>query len=421
MPFMMKLIKKISLLFVLLCIHQITFGQSEALTSSPYSLYGLGVINQTSIGKSNALGYTGIGIKTTTEINNLNAANYALIPQNSFFYDIGITGETNTYSNKRFSESKKNVNFSNFAFAFRIAEGLGAGISMVPYSDVGYSLVGVQSNIEGSTESFESSISGLGSLSDLKLNLGYSVLDNLRVGLSASFLFGNIKQTESFEIEDSALALSETTKYNGARLGFGMHLDITDKITIGSTLQLPTRLKASLDRSLTKTIDGSTSVDVAINEVDTADNFNLPLEIGIGFSSNIYKSFTLSADYKKNYWDATNQVDFAGTYADQDIFGIGLEFIKNNKSFTYGDRINYRLGYNYDNGYLKVNNEKINGFNITAGVGLPISLNSNSILNFSYSYGSKGLIENILIRENYHLFTLNASLEDLWFRKRKID
>ena len=40
-------------------------AQSEALTSSPYSLYGLGVINQTSIGKFNSLGYSGIGIKST--------------------------------------------------------------------------------------------------------------------------------------------------------------------------------------------------------------------------------------------------------------------------------------------------------------------------------------------------------------------
>ena len=76
------------------------------------------IINQTSIGKSNALGYTEIGRKTATEINNLNPANYALIPQNSFFYDIGVTGESNTYSNRGYNENKTNVNFSNLAFAF---------------------------------------------------------------------------------------------------------------------------------------------------------------------------------------------------------------------------------------------------------------------------------------------------------------
>ena len=77
MQYTMK-ITKISYLIstlIFLISNQIVIAQSEALTSSPYSLYGLGIINQTSIGKSNALGYTGIGRKTATEINNLNPSN----------------------------------------------------------------------------------------------------------------------------------------------------------------------------------------------------------------------------------------------------------------------------------------------------------------------------------------------------------
>ena len=147
----------------------------------------------------------------------------------------------------------------------------------------------------------------------------------------------------------------------------------------------------------------------------------LELEFGFGLHANLTKSFAFSADYKKNFWDATNQSELAGTYADQDILGFGFEYIKNKESFKFADRINYRLGYNYDNGYLKVNNQKVDGYNITAGIGLPVSLHSNSIINFSYSYGSKGRIDNVLIKENYHLFTLNMSLEDLWFRQRKIN
>lgn len=423
MPYMMKITRKsflfITLFTLLLC--QYSIAQSEALTSSPYSLYGLGIINQTSIGKSNALGYTGIARKTATEINNLNPANYALIPQNSFFYDIGVTGELNNYSNRAYNEKKANVNFSNLAFAFRISEGLGAGITMVPYSDVGYSLVGIQSNIEGSTETFESSVTGLGSLSDLKFNIGYSISNKIRFGLTASFLFGNIEENESFSLSTSSLSVTETTNYNGARFGLGAQFDINDKISLGSTLQFPTSLKASLDRSVTKVINSSTQIEVEADESDAASNFDLPLEIGFGLNANVFKSFSFSADYKKNFWDATDQSELAGTYSDQDIFGFGFEYIKNKESFKFADRINYRLGYNYDNGYLKVNNQKVNGYNITAGIGLPVSLHSNSIINFSYSYGSKGRIDNVLIKENYHLFTLNMSLEDLWFRQRKIN
>ncbi|MBU2997282.1 outer membrane protein transport protein [Cellulophaga baltica] len=396
------------------------FAQSEALTSSPYSLYGLGVINQTSIGKSNSLGYTGIGISSNSEINNLNPANFGSIPQNSFFYDIGMNAEINKYSNSTSDDTNTTVNFSNLAFAFRIAEGLGAGISMVPYSDVGYSVLSEESNIEGSTDTYLSYVTGIGSLSDLKLNLGYNVMDQLRVGLSTSFLFGSIDQEELIAISSSTFELTETTNYTGVRFGLGLQFDPTENITFGSIMNLPTTLKGDMTRSAVKTVSG---FEITVeDEVETdADNFSLPLEVGMGVSAKLKDKYTVSLDYRKNYWSSTDQEDEAGTYVDQDIVGFGLEYIKNKKSYKYKDRINYRLGFNYDNGYLEINEQKIDGYSITTGLGLPLSLRSNSIINLSYSYSSKGRVETVLVKENYHVITLNMSLEDLWFRKRKIN
>ncbi|MGY8913623.1 MAG: OmpP1/FadL family transporter [Flavobacteriales bacterium] len=395
-------------------------AQSESLTSSPYSLYGLGAINQTSIGRTNGMGYSGIALKTDEEINNLNSANFALIPQNSFFYNVGLKGEYNNYSNKGSNEAKTTVNFSNLAIAFRITEGLGAGIVLVPYSDVGYSLVGLQTNIEGTNETFESNITGIGGLRDLRLNLGYEVFKGLRMGASGSVLFGNIQEEEAFLIDNTSFTLSETTNYSGLRLGLGMQFDITDKTTIGSTVQFPTSLKGNLKRSVIKNMD-STDITVEEDETDTASDFKLPLELGLGFSTTIRNSLVLSADYKKNYWDQTGQTENIGSYVDQDIYAFGLEYAKNRTSYKYGDRIRYRTGFNYDTGYLSVNDVKIEGYNFTAGIGIPVGQGNRSMLNFSYSYGSKGQIQNILIKEDFHMLTLNLSLEDLWFQKRKIN
>ncbi|MEM7483838.1 MAG: hypothetical protein AAF348_01390 [Bacteroidota bacterium] len=395
-------------------------AQSEGLTSSPYSLYGLGIINQTSIGRSNAMGYTGIGLKTETEINNLNPANYSLIPQNSFFYDVGVRGAYDSFSNKGSNEAKTTLNFSNLAFAFRIADRLGGGISLIPYSDVGYALVGMQTNIEGSNETFESSVTGLGGLSDLRFNIGYGVIKNLRLGIDLSILFGNIEEDEAFVINSSAFQLTESTNYRGARIGLGMQYDLTDKFTIGSTVQFPTSLNGNLERSVLKTLDGL-EITVEDEEADTAADFKIPLELGFGVSGTFFNSLTLTADYKKNYWSDTGQQENIGEYANQDVYAFGLEYVKNKSAYKYTNRIRYRAGFNYDNGYLAINDTKIDGYTLTAGIGLPIGNRSNSIVNLSYGYGSKGQIQNILVKENYHLITLNLSLEDLWFRKRKID
>ncbi len=405
--------------FILL-IHVSAQAQSEGLTSSPYSLYGLGAINQSSIGRTNGMGYTGIGLKTSNQINNLNPANFALIPKGSFFYDVGIKAEYNQYSNKADSETKTTFNFSNLAMAFRVAEGLGAGISLVPYSEMGYSLIGITSNIEGTEETFESNVNGIGGLSELKFNLGYSVMPNFRFGANASLLFGNIEESEAFVLNQSTFSSEETTNYSGIRFGLGMQFDVTDNFTIGSTVQFPTSLKGNIKRSITKSLDG-TEITVEDGASDTFENFSMPLEVGLGISTNIFDSFTVSADYKKNYWDATGQTESLGSYADQDIYAIGLEYVKNPTSYKYADRIRYRTGFNYDNGYLAINGQKVDGYNLTAGIGIPIGQGQKSMMNLSYSYGSKGQIQNILIKENFHLLTLNFSLEDLWFQKRKIN
>ncbi|MCM4162464.1 MULTISPECIES: OmpP1/FadL family transporter [unclassified Arenibacter] len=395
-------------------------GQSEGLTSSPYSLYGLGVINQTSIGRTNGTGYSGIALKSDTEINNLNPANFALIPQNSFFYDVGLRGKYNNYSNRINDETKTTVNFSNLALAFRIADRLGAGIAIVPYTDVGYTLLGVKTNIEGSEDTFESNVNGLGGMSDLKLNLGYGITDNLRFGASFSILFGKIEEEESFQVYSSALVSTEDTNYSGTRFGLGLQYDLTNTITIGSTVQFPTRLKGSVRRSVVKSLVG-VEIQVEEDESDTVADFKMPLELGVGLSTNFLKFFTLNTDYKKNYWSDTGQAENIGTYMDQDIYAVGLEFVRNANSYKYNQRIRYRSGFNHDSGYLSINGEKIEGHNFTAGIGLPIGRGNNSMINLSYSYGSSGLIENILVKENYHVLTLNLSLEDLWFKKRKTD
>ncbi len=405
---------------LLFLVQMVALSQSEGLTSSPYSLYGLGTINQTSIGQSNALGYSGLAHRTDTGINNLNPANYALVPQNSFFYDVGVVAEYNSYSNRGDDESKTTFNFSNLAFAFRIANRLGVGISLIPYSDVGYTLLGLVSNIEGSDETFESNVSGIGGLNDLGINLGYGITDRLRLGVRTSVLFGNIEEKESFLISNSYFELNETTNYSAFRLGFGMQYDITDKISVGSTVQFPVTLTGNLTRSVSKTLDGQ-EIIVEDEENDDGSDFKLPLELGFGISTKIFKTFTLNADYKKNFWDATNQSESIGTYSDQDIYAIGLEYLNNSKGYKYWERIRYRAGFNYDNGYLALNDNKIDGYNITVGIGLPMGYAANSLINLSYAYGSKGQINNILVEENYHSITLNLSLEDLWFAKRKID
>lgn len=407
-----------NIIFYVICIWfaNQTVSQTNNLSSSPYSSYGLGVTNSLNTGKINTLGYTGIAMTSNSFINNLNPAAYGSILPNSFFYDIGLKAETIILSESGNSESRINGNFSNLAFAFPLSKNSGAGITLLPYTNVGYNILGVETYIEGSNESFLSNINGTGGLSDLTLNYGYAIKNNFRIGVFGSYLFGSIEEEEIDIIGGIEIYTKEDNYYKGFRFGIGLQYELSDKISFGAITKFPTQL----DGKQTQIVSIQKTEPIVNDEFDL-DAFKLPLELGFGLHVKLNKTLFINIDYNRNFWNETGQNDYIGDYVDQDILGIGAEFTPNRNGFKYWKRIQYRTGFNIDNGYLSVNDTRINNYTFTFGVGLPMSRYNNSILNFGYSYGKKGLISNGLIQENYHLLNLNVSLEGHWFVKRKLN
>ena len=410
---------KINLIFtfIFLSAGQISISQSNSnnLSSSPYSLYGLGLSNDISTGKTNGLGKTGIAIPSNTLINNLNPASFAAVPKGSFLFDIGIKAERETLFENGKIEPKFNANFSNIAIAFPITKNSGFGLTLIPFTNVGYSISGVETGIDGSTDTFLSDINGSGGLNDLKLNFGYSINDKIRLGLSGSYLFGIIKEEEINTINESILNISEESYYNGFRLGIGLQYKLNDKISIGGIVNLPTYLSGSQTRTVIVNGDEPNETE------DNLESFKLPLEMGFGLQAKLNEKLYFNIDYKKNFWDTTNQSDFIGDYVDQDFIGFGAEFTPERNSTNYWQRINYRAGFNMDNGNLAIKDERVTNYALNIGLGLPINTRRHSSFNLGYAYGQKGQVTNSLIKENYHTLTLNFSLEDLWFVKRKIN
>ena len=100
-------------------------------------------------------------------------------------------------------------------------------------------------------------------------------------------------------------------------------------------------------------------------------------------------------------------------------FKLGFEYIPNKYSIKqYHKRINYRAGLYLNNSYIKIDNNQIQNYGITFGLGFPIS-NQRTSLNFSCTIGKRGTTENNLIEENYTALGVNLTLYDFWFIKRK--
>jgi hypothetical protein len=414
-------IKYIILTTVLLIVSQNKVSaQSNALSSSPYSLYGLGTANDISTGKTNGMGRFGFAIPSNSFINNSNPASFGGIPKHSFFYDFGFKTESNNAIEGGNSSSNSTANFSNIGIAFPITEKSGVGVTLIPFTSVGYTISGIETYIEGSTDIFSTTIYGDGGINNLKLNYGYALTNKFRLGLTFSALFGKISETETNYILTSTLnsiIIEDENYYKGVRFGTGFQYDVDAKTSIGGILNFPTVLGG--DSEGTTTI--STNAVYELIETDSdLDDFKLPLEVGFGLKTILKDEFTVSLDYKRSFWDATNQMDQTGTFVDQNFFGAGVQFKSAKNQLKFLNRLEYRAGFNYDSGNIEIENTSISNSALNLGIGVPLKRDSNSMINISYSYGSKGTINDGLIKENYHLLSVNLSLEGIWFQKRKI-
>ena len=149
---------KFILYILIMFMPKVILAQTNSLSSSPYSLYGLGLSNDISTGKTNSLGGLGIAIPSNTFISNSNPASYGAIPLNSFFFDFGLKAQTNSLSEKGNSNSNIIANFSNIAFAFPLTNKSGIGITLIPFTNVGYTIENIETDIEGSSNTFLSNI-----------------------------------------------------------------------------------------------------------------------------------------------------------------------------------------------------------------------------------------------------------------------
>jgi len=411
---------KKELFIALVAISNILFAQNN--TSNPYSIFGIGLENKTSTGNLTALGNTGIANDNSFQVNITNPASLGNIIQKSFLYEFGANGSYTSLKNENTTETKTNGNISHIAIAFPVKHNWGVGIGLLPLTKVGYNIT-TENDIEGSTEEYLSFIQGEGGLNKFYIATGVKLGKTLSLGLDASFLFGAInQQTQLFS--SSLFTIDDNTYYSGMKLKTGFQYAFFNskkqKTSIGGTLEIPVSLNGERTRTSYQTTTNGQVIPVEAEVEYDVNDFDLPIISGIGITSNIYKDFTASFDYKKLLWNETDQGKNNDQYYNQDIYAFGLELAPSKQKLKYYNRLKYRFGFNYNTGFLNISNRKIDSYFVSLGAGIPLDQNARNIMNLSYSYGKEGTTDNNLVQENFHRVTLNLSFIGNWFKERKI-
>jgi len=435
------MIKKF-LILITVVFSSLSYAQQGS--SSPYSFYGIGSLKFKGTVENQSMG--GLSVYSDSiHINLRNPASFAGKNLKSFSdesrpikYTIGASHSDIKLSSGSQTGKSSTTSVDYLAIAIPLGK-FGAGFGVLPYSSVGYKLQ--STNTDGDPQY---KYRGEGGLNKVFLGFGYQLTDDFRLGVDASYNFGNIKNTNiAFGYNDQGEILqfqsreSNISNLGGLTYNFGLiyskliktNLEVTASATYSPSSELTS--KNSRDYS-TIIIDplsqqeftvNTSEVDLSLSNLETT-KLKLPSKTSFGFGVGAPRKWFAGVEYTylkaSQFSNRLLTIDNA-TYQDASTFSIGGFYIPKYDSFNrYWKRIVYRTGVRFENTGLKINNEDIKEFGISFGVGLPVGrIFSNA--NIGFEIGSRGVNTANLVKENFVKFQLSLSLNDRWFEKRKFN
>jgi len=428
------MVKKI--VIAIACITAISLNAQDG-TVSPYSYFGIGEIKASSSVENQMMG----GVATYTDsihVNLSNPAGYSKLRLTA--YSAGISYKQLALNSAVEKENSAITNLDYLAIGLPLGKGFGLGFGLNTYSSVGYNFRSETqtTNSDGSLTNVINLYSGTGGLNKVYVSLGYELLKNLSIGVTANYNFGTLDNERAQNIEEVQFG---TTDRRSSRI-FGMDFNyalnyepkISDKHTLYSSVRVNTQANLSgRNRQQIGSFSTSDGTNIEIFEIDLAaqglekTGLKVPTTttFGLGYGEN--KKWFLGGEYSfQKLSTFTNEfVDIDNfTYQDASTLAFGGYFIPDYTSFTsYLKRVTYRAGVRFEQTGMVVNDTEINNFGITFGVGLPLASGNGgfSNINLGFEYGKRGTTEANLIEENYFKVNIGLSLNDRWFVKRKIN
>jgi hypothetical protein len=423
-------------LFVTLLVSALT--SSYAQVGSPYSQYGMGDNSYKGFEQSKAMGGIGFGLRSNNMLNNLNPASYSALDSLSVIYTIGFNAGYNHIESTIDNVYRKDMQFGYFALGFRGNRYWSSSFGLSPVSKVDYTYKTSENSEQYGRIDYY--LHGSGGLNKIYWGNSFTVMKNLSLGINLSYVFGPINRTSSVifandvNIDNTKMNIQINTYDFAFDYGIQYKLDLDNKSNIvfglvyansinlktkGKILAGTTKNSANLEENYHEKIFTEELKTIAIDSSGIEGEITFPNTYGFGFSYNIKDKLLIGSDIHMRRWSSIENNFENVKYRDRISFRAGLEYIPNiNTVKHYYQKVRYRVGGHYTKNHIVVNGLGINEYGVSFGFGLPLR-NTKTSFNISCELGQRGTLEQNLLRETYAILSLNISLSDIWFVKRK--
>lgn len=431
----LNMYKKINYIAAVLILLASISAEAQITTQSPYSRYGLGNIKGSVLPQYRAMGGISTAINKPTLYSNINMQNPASYTGISLTtLDIGMSGAFTTLERNGAQEKSYNSTLSHLALAFPLVTGKSAlSFGILPYTELGYEY-SVSAKLDTTNVNYR--YAGEGGLTKAYVGFGQRIGENFSIGGNIEYLFGNLQESRATELLTYPSIPNRQQNKNsvgGITFSYGMQYQIPlgnkKSLTLGYSGSASSSVNSKKTYLVTQyNFDDLGEEAAAFDTLEIRENpsakLKLPLTHNFGIAFQKDNKWLIGADYRMGKWSKLSIEGVNQGLQDSWGFSAGGQFIPNMSSISgYFNRVEYRMGFNYDKTYIRLNDQDIKQMAVTFGLGLPLASSRYSIykLNLTTEIGKRGSTSNGLLQENYINLHLGFTLNDTWFKRFKFD
>ena len=406
---------------------------AQVAINSPYTRFGLGEIAQQGFGISRGMGGTSIAHRFNNQINYLNPASYSAQDTLSFILDFGVNGEIRELSSQYETVSLKDFNMQHIAIGFPVTRWWGASIGILPYSRIGYNML-LEGAFTSTEDIYRIYYEGNGNLNKFYIGSSVRLGKHLAIGTNLSYIFGTYERNKLVSLPRDASA--ETMYINKTTIGdfmFNFGIQGFTKLKNGSELKMGIVLdnNTKLNGEFSSLLINNYPLNIDTMEIyeNQEGNINIPVRFGAGFLYSYKNILLIAMDYSTQDWSKARFFEKTDSLTASSSIRFGLQYtpvsIDEVRRAAYWKRISLRAGGYYNRTYLDINGQQLEDYGMTFGLGIPWKNERNLLtktsFNISYQLGWQGSLDNGLVKETYHVFSVGFTLYDFWFIKPKYD
>lgn len=414
-------------LFIILCgtLH------SQTRISAPYSIFGVGELQQSVTSRNLSMGGIYNGIRHPLQINHVNPASYTSFDRQSFLFEANLAGTFKNQKTNTISQSHNYASPGSFLLGFPIAKNIGTSIGLVPYSKIGYKITNTVINDDGMQARYK--YEGDGGLNIFYIGTGVKLSEKFSAGINAGYMFGKINKTKSVSFPLDTLffyGFKENRGIYPQGLYFNIGLQYHEKLNEDLSLNIGAEISPEAELSVNQELLSKSFVNEiygkdTIQDIEKDGKMAIPISYSSGFT--LYKKdvWLVGADFSSQQWEDYRYFGKPGSHLTNNYsVSLGGKYIPNKFALkNFLNKIEYQAGLRYRKNYILMEDSPFNEFGVSFGLGIPIYKKhaGKSIINIGGEYGTRGALEKNGYKENFFNFVLSINIYEIWFIKRKYD